>query len=264
MDVRTARKWPRRLVFAATLVVAATLSAVPGMSTAEPRRTFEDRFAERDIRDAAQDLDRMNRLLGAELQRLVSQAGGSASDEVAPYLHESRGKSMNLGDVRIALSTRFIERERRRFVAAIALAKAETAEDCGDPHPGANQLLDAALRAKVLAALRCHQRQVDRIQSGMHKFNQDYEGTLLELKLPAFTQERMVAEARASTLRQEADLASGYAHSRKVWQANIDFFTYLDEHSAHARYVNNQLFFDDPADAEAMRVLLGRLKTPDE
>jgi hypothetical protein len=121
---------------------------------------------------------------------------------------------------------RFIERERRRFVAAIALAKAETAEDCGNPRPGANQLLDAALRAKVLAVLRCHQRQLDRTQSGMHKLNQDYESTLLELKLPSFTHERMLAEARASTLRQDADLASEYAHIRHVWQANVDFLMY--------------------------------------
>ncbi len=99
---------------------------------------------------------------------------------------------------------------------------------------GANQLLDGAVRAKVLAALRRHQRQLDRIQSGLHKLNQDYEATLLELKLPPFTQERMLAEARAYTLRQDADLAKEYARPRQVWQANVDFLTYLDEHAAHA------------------------------
>jgi hypothetical protein len=69
----------------------------------------------------------------------------------------------------------------------------------------------------------------------------------------------MLAEARASTLRQDADLASEYAHIRHVWQANVEFLMYLDEHAAHARYVNNQLLFDDPAEAEAMQVLLRRL-----
>jgi hypothetical protein len=85
------------------------------------------------------------------------------------------------------------------MVAAIALLKAEMAEDCGNPSPGANQLLDAAVRAKVLAALRCHQRQVDRIQSGLHKLNQDYEVTVLELKLPAPHQFALHRKPRGSS-----------------------------------------------------------------
>jgi hypothetical protein len=263
MDVRKAPEGLRSLVFGVVLVALATLSSVGVIPAAETRKTFEDRFAERDIDDAAQDVDRMHRILGAELQRLVSGAGGSESDEVAPYLHESSGTPMDLGDVRIALSTRYIERERRQMVAAIAVIKAEMAEDCGNPSPGANQLLDAAVRAKVLAALKCHQRQLDRLQSGLHKLNQDYEANLVQLKLPSFTQEKMLAEARAYTLRQDSDLAAQYAHPRQVWQANVDFFTYLDEHAAHAHYVNNQLLFDDPAEAEAMQVLRRRLGTSD-
>lgn len=202
----------------------------------------------------------MHRILGAELKRLVSGAGGTESADVSPYLHESSGKPMDLGDVRIPLSTRYIERERRQMVAAIALFKAETSEKCGDASLDANQLLDAAFRAKVLAALKCHQRQLDRLQPGLHKINQDYEGTLLKLKLPPFTQERMLAEAQASTLRQDAETASAYADSRRGWQADIDFLTYLDGHAAHARYVNNKLLFDDPAEASAMQDLLNRLK----
>ena len=224
------------------------------------RKTFEDRFAEQDIRDAAQDIDRMHRILGAELQRLASGTGGSESDEVAPYLHESSGKPMDLGDVRIALSKRYIERERRQMVAAIALYKAEMAQDCGNPSPGADQLLDAGVRARVLAALKCHQRQLDRLQSGLHKILNDYEVNVVELKLPPFMQDKILAEARAYTLKQDSDLASSYAHPRQVWQANVDFLTYLDEHAAHAHYANNQILFDDPAEARATQDLLTRLK----
>jgi hypothetical protein len=260
MDVRKVREWPRSLVFGVVLVVLLALSSVRLISAAETRKTFEDRFAEQDIRDAAQDVERMHRILGAELQRLSSGAGGSESDEVPPYLHESSGRPMDLGDVRIALSTRYIERERRQMVAAIALFKAEMAEDCGNPSPGANQLLDAAVRTKVLTALKCHQRQLDRLQSGLHKILQDYEANLLKLKLPSFTQERMLAEARAYTLKQDSDLASQYAHPRQLWQANIDFFTYLDEHASLAHYANNQILFDDPAEAKATQDLLTRLK----
>jgi hypothetical protein len=261
MDVRKTHGWPRSLVFGVVLVILTAPSSVRVASAAEARKTFEDRFAEQDLRDAQQDIDRMHRILGAELQRLASGAGGSESDEVLPYLQESSGKPMDLGDARIALSTRYIERERRQMVAAIALFKAEMAEDCGGPTPGdANQLLDAAFRAKVLTALKCHQRQLDRIQSSLHKILQGYEATAVQLKLPPFTQEKMLAEARAYALKQDSDLASNYAHPRQVWQANVDFFTYLNEHAAHARYVNNQILFDDPTEAQATQDLLMRLK----
>ena len=255
MDVKKVREWPRVLASGVALVVLATLSSVQVISAAEAR------IAEQDIRDAAQDIDRMHRILGAEFQRLASGAGGSESDEVAPYLHESSGKPMDLGDVRIALSKRYIERERRQMVAAIALYKAEMAQDCGNPTPGGDQLLDAGVRARVLAALQCNQRRLDRLQSGLHKILLDYEANLLKLKLPSFTQERMLAEARAYTLKQDSDLASQYAHPRQLWRANIDFFTYLDEHASHAHYANNQMIlFDDPAEAKAMQDLLTRLK----
>jgi hypothetical protein len=135
------------------------------------------------------------------------------------------------------------------------------AQDCGNPTPGGDQLLDAGVRARVLAALQCNQRRLDRLQSGLHKILLDYEANLLKLKLPSFTQERMLAEARAYTLKQDSDLASQYAHPRQLWRANIDFFTYLDEHASHAHYANNQMIlFDDPAEAKAMQDLLTRLK----
>jgi hypothetical protein len=260
MDVRKVREWLRALASGVALVVLGTLSSGQVISAAEARKTFEDRFAEQDIRDAAQDIDRMHRILAAELQRLASGAGGSESDEVAPYLHESSGKPMDLGDVRIALSKRYIERERRQMVAAIALYKAEMAQDCGNPSPGADQLLDAGVRARVLAALKCHQRQLDRLQSGLHKILNDYEANVVQLKLPPFMQDKMLAEARAYTLKQDSDLASSYAHPRQVWQANVDFLTYLDEHAAHAHYANSQILFDDPAEARATQDLLTRLK----
>jgi hypothetical protein len=261
MSVRDVHDWLRALVPGVALVVLTAISSIQVISAAETRKTSEDRFAEQDIRDAQQDIDRMHRILGAELQRLTSGSGGSESDEVLPYLQESSGKPINLGDVRIPLSTRYTERERRQMVAAIALFKAEMAEACGNPTPGdGNQLLDAAFRVKVLAALRCHQHQLDRIQSGLHKILQGYEASVVQLKLPPFTQEKMLAEAHAYALKQDSDLASNYAHPRQVWQANVDFFTYLNEHAAHARYIDNQILFDDPAETQAAQELLARLK----
>jgi hypothetical protein len=69
----------------------------------------------------------------------------------------------------------------------------------------------------------------------------------------------MMAQAHASTVRQDADLSSSYANRRKGLQANIDFFTYLDAHATHAHYVNNQLLFDDPAEDKKIQDLFNRL-----
>lgn len=94
MDVRNAPRWSRRLVFSLAFVSLTILSPIRVMSAGETQRTSEDRLAERDIRDATQDLDLMHRILGGELQRLVSGASGAESADVATYLHEGSGKSM--------------------------------------------------------------------------------------------------------------------------------------------------------------------------
>jgi hypothetical protein len=67
-------------------------------------------------------------------------------------------------------------------------------------------------------------------------------------------------DRRVGAGHQDADLASSYAHPRQVWQANVDFLTYLDKHAAHAHYDNNQILFGDPAEAQATQDLLPRLK----
>jgi hypothetical protein len=164
-----------------------------------------------------------------------------------------------LGDLDIPLHLRFIEALRQALVAGIALAK--TSGNCGSPEVGPGQLLDAVLRTEVLLALKCHQEELDRYQSGMHKVNQDYEAKIRELKLPAFTQDRTTNEARADTIRQDASVSADYAKRRKVLQANVNLMTYLDGHATHARYSGNQLVFDDPVDAAAMQDLLNQLAT---
>jgi hypothetical protein len=53
----------------------------------------------------------------------MSHPGDKASDEVDFYLRDSTGTTMNLAYVRAALTFRFVEKERRRWVAAVALEK---------------------------------------------------------------------------------------------------------------------------------------------
>ncbi len=75
MDVKKVREWPRVLASGVALVVLATLSSVRVICAAEMRETFEDRFAEADIRDAAQDIDRMGHILGPVQISALGQRG---------------------------------------------------------------------------------------------------------------------------------------------------------------------------------------------
>jgi hypothetical protein len=77
----------------------------------------------------------MNRVIGAEMQRLLGGGGGSQSPEVAKYLDGPSLKRVELGDIRISLHVRFIERQRRNVVAGIALAETATAANCANPRP---------------------------------------------------------------------------------------------------------------------------------
>jgi len=249
-------QWRFRIYVA--LIALAAMSPVRSIFAGEVH-TAEDAAAEHEIAIATPVVIHMNRVLEAEMKRLLWGTGGPPSPEITRYLDGPSLQRIDIGDVRVALHVRFIEIQRREFVAGIALAKATTAGNCGSPSPGPDQLLDAELRAKVLTAVKCHQNALDQFKSGMHKVNQDYESMLLALNLPPYTQEKMLAQAHASTVRQDAEISADYANRRKILQANADLLTYLDAHAAHAHYVNNQLLFDDPDEAAAMQVLLNRL-----
>jgi hypothetical protein len=220
------------------------------------QRTAADEAAAREYALALPELNQMSHVLRTEIQRLLGENSGPRSPDVAEYV-EASSPRIDLGDLDTPLHLRFKEALRQALVAGIAVAK--TSGNCGSPNVGLGQLLDAALRAKVLSALKCHQEELDRYQSGMHKVNQDYEARLRELKLPAFTQEKTINEARADSIRQDASVSVDYAKRRKVLQANANLITYLDGHATHAHYSGDQLLFDDPVEAAAMLELLNRL-----
>jgi hypothetical protein len=239
-------------------IVASVLTCAPRMALAGPaQKTFEDRFAESDIHDAEPDIDLLDRILGAELQRLFSGVGGAESEDAAFYLHPAPGQTVNLGDLRIPLTKRYIERERRHMAASIELAKTVgNPTHCGSSNPTQEQLLDSAIRSKLSAEIKCNQRRLDLMQAGIHKIDKEYEAMVLELRLPAFTQEKVLADARAYMLRQDAEMAAQYANPRKVLKANMDLLTDLDEHAADAYYADGHIVLGDPAEEKAMESLL--------
>jgi len=240
-----------------TVLTLTAMSLSPFRShCAIQQRTAADEAAEREYALALPELHQMSHVLRTEIQRLLGEISGPRSPEVAKYL-EGSSPRIDLSDLDTPLHLRFTEALRQTLVAGIAVAK--TSGNCGSPNVGPGQLLDAALRTQVLLALKCHQEELDRYQSGMHKVNQDYEARLRELKLPAFTQEKIINEARADTIRQDASVSVDYAKRRQVLQANVNLITYLDGHASHARYSGDKLLFDDPVEVATMQDLVNRL-----
>jgi hypothetical protein len=217
--------------------------------------TTEDQVAEHEFAIAKPELVHMNHVLDVEMKRLTLEAGGAPSPEAEKYLKDSGAKHVDLGDAQIPLHTRFIERQRRSWVTGISFAKVSMSEHCDSPDPPPDQLLDATVRAKVLAALKCHQRKLDRYQAGMRQANQQYTAMLVELKLPPLTQRKMSDEAVQSEMSGDVELSHNLAGQRRSLQANLNFISYLDAHAQHARHVNNELVFDDPAESKEFHEL---------
>jgi hypothetical protein len=178
-------------------------------------------LAEHEFAIARPELDHMNHVMDAEMKRLTLEADGPPSPEVAKYLNVPPTQRVGLGDVRIPLHIRFIERQRRSFVTGIAFAKASMSEHCDRPSLRDDQLLDKQLRAKVIAALHCHQRKLDRYQSGMRQANQQSAAMLLELKMPSLTLQKMLAEASQSAMSGDDAFSKNVAVKRRSLQARL-------------------------------------------
>jgi 3-deoxy-D-arabino-heptulosonate 7-phosphate (DAHP) synthase class II len=105
--------------------------------------------------------------------------------------------------------------------------------------------MDAAVRAQVEAGIRCHQKWMELFQAGTHQLNVHYEASLLELKLPPYIQETMLAVAHASTVRQDAEIAGQYAKPRQLDKAGMDLLKFTDEHADHITLQDHQRIFSD-------------------
>jgi hypothetical protein len=217
--------------------------------------TAADAAALQEFALASPELQHMNDVLTTEMHRIMDRRGGTPAPEVTKYVD---AMPIDLGDTRIPLHLRFVERQRREFVAGIAMAKRATAQNCINPDPTAEQLQDPAVRAQILDGIKCQRRGMDLYQSGTHDVNQAYEAMLLELKLPPHTRASMLARAHASTVAQDDQLAASYAKPRELLQAKWDFFAYLDAHIDHIHYQNGAPVSDDPDVTQTLQKLSKR------
>jgi hypothetical protein len=241
----------------------ATLS-LSGPATAADQKSVEEQKAVDEFAAAHPRIKIMAQVMGDEIKRILGERQDPQSPEVAKFMNPATPVT-DIGDTRVALHLRLIEQWRRDFfVAGIELAHYAVGGHCEDPQPRADQLLDAAWRARTLQAIHCERDKLDRYQTGMHKVNKTHEDTVLALHLPRSTQERALAEARASTLKQDASLELEYAKRRRHLQLSEEWINFIGSHAARIHFTDGQIIFDDPADFKKSNELAAQIQADDD
>jgi hypothetical protein len=170
-------------------------------------------------------------------------------------IEQSANSRIALSDTKVPLHLRLIERQRLEVIAGFKWAAA-TIGRCDEKAFNPVDLLDVQSRLRINSVSRCHQRYLDRGELQLHELTVANEASVLELKLPPAFQKRMLAQARQSTERQDAEMASTYAHRRAFWRATDNLVEFFDMHSAHL--AANQIVMDNDADSVAAQVLLSQ------
>jgi hypothetical protein len=237
----------------------ATLS-LSGPVTAADQTTSEEQKAVDEYAAAHPRIQVMAQIMGDEIKRILGEREGRQSPEVATLMKPST-PGPDLGDTRVPLHVRLIEQWRRDFfVAGIELAQYTVAGHCEDPQPRPDQLLEAGWRARSLQAIQCERDKLDRYQTSMHKLNKAHEDTMVGLHLPKSIQAKALAEARASTVQQDATLQSDYAKRRRHLQLTEDYLMFIDSHASRMHFTDGRIVFDDPADFKKSQELGERIK----
>jgi len=148
-----------------------------------------------------------------------------------------------------------IERQRLEVISGFKWMAA-TVGRCDEKSFNPGDLLDVQSRLRINSVSRCHQRYLDRGELQLHELNVANEASVLELKLPPAFQKRMLAEARRTSERQDAEIASTYAHRRAFWRATDDLVEFFDMHPAHL--AANRIVMDNDADSGPAQDLLSQ------
>jgi len=241
------------------LVAIMTLSAdaVPAAagSSADDRGPESDQAVQHEFDMARPEIVRLNQLLNAELVRALAGWTGAPSAAMQRVMEESSHSHLALGDTTVPLHRRLIERQRLEVIAGFKWLTA-TVGHCDENGFGPADLLDDRSRSRIKSVSRCHQSSLDRDQLDIHQLSAANEASVIELKLPPAFQKRMLREARRNMERQDAEIASTYAHRRAFWEATDDLVKFFDTHPAHL--AANRIVMDDGSDGLAAEYLLAR------
>jgi len=248
--MRAARKSPLWIMALGLGALSASLG-----SNADDRGPLADQAVQHEFDIARPEIVRLNQLLNAELVHALAGSASAPSPAMRRVIEQSSNSHLALGDTRVPLHERLIERQRLEVIAGFKWIAA-TIGHCDEKGFGPADLLDDRSRLRIKSVSRCHQRSLDRDQAAIHQLNLVNEASVLELKLPPAFQERMLIEARRNMARQDAEIASTYAHRRAFWEATDNLVEFFDTHAAHL--AANQIVMEDDSDRLAAQDLLSR------
>jgi hypothetical protein len=214
-----------------------------------------DRAVQREFDRARPEIVRLNRLLNAELVRALATSDPTPSPAMREVIEQAANSRIALSDTHVALHLRLIERQRREVIAGFKWAAA-TVGHCDEKSFDPADLLDVQSRLRINSVSRCHQRYLDRGELQLHELKVANESSVLELKLPPAFQQSLLAQARQSTERQDAEIAATYAHRRAFWRATDDLVEFFDMHPAHL--AADRIVMDNDADSGTAQDLLSR------
>jgi hypothetical protein len=236
-------------------LLAVWLGGIAVALASTSRSATSDQAVPHEFDLARPEIIRLNRLLNAELVRAIDVSDPAPSPGMKQVIEQSANSRIALSDTNVPLHLRLIERQRLEVIAGFKWAAA-TIGHCDEKAFNPADLLDVQSRLRINSVSRCHQRYLDRGELQLHELTVANEASVLELKLPPAFQKRMLAQARQSTERQDAEIASTYAHRRAFWRATDNLVEFFDMHSAHL--AANQIVMDNDADSGAAQDLLSQ------
>jgi hypothetical protein len=236
-------------------ILAVLLGSIAVVTGSSGESTTSDQAVQREFDIARPEIIRLNRMLNAELVRALTGSDPAPSPAMKQVIEESANSHIALSDTGVPLHRRLIERQRLEVIAGFRWAAA-TIGHCDEKAFNPGDLLDVQSRLRINSVSHCHQRYLDRGELQLHELKVANEASVLELKLPPTFQKRMLTQARQSTARQDAEMASIYAQRRAFWRATDDLVEFFDMHPAHL--AANQIVMDNDSDSVAAQDLLSQ------
>ena len=223
---------------------------VPISTSVAAARTAADDVAFSEHIKANAEMDFIHQVFEKESHRLAGGLSDAvASPDVAKLFDNTVVKRPALGDTSVPLHLRLVERERLAFVSGIQMIKASLRGHCEAPLADARQFGDPMMRQQEIHRIQCQRIRRDLYQRGTHSEGLAREKTILELRLPSYTQEDMLTEQRARNRSQDAELAATFKSVEALDSAIEQFVHFIDAHAERIRIKNDQFVFENEADA---------------
>jgi hypothetical protein len=169
--------------------------SIPTCAAALRTAADDEAFSEQIKANA--EMDFIHQVFERESHKLAGGLPDAPLSPDAAKLFDSTVKRPALGDTRFPLHLRLVERERLALVSGIQMIRASLGGPCEAPVADVSQFGDPIKRRQELRRIQCQRTRRDLYQRGTHTEELAREKTILELKLPPYTQEEMLTKQRA-------------------------------------------------------------------